>query len=58
MVAPISPVARNVIFACAAILPAAAAAAYPYKKTNYSIVGVIAGLMAIATIGIVLFHLS
>ena len=59
MVVPLTPVIRNSIFACCVILPvAAAAAAYPYKKKNYSYIGVIAGLLAIAGIGVILFHLN
>lgn len=59
MVAPISPVTRNVIFPCCVILPAAAAtAAYPFKGRNYSFIGVIIGLLAIATIDAMLFRLS
>jgi hypothetical protein len=59
MIAPISPLTRNVIFACCLILPATAAtAAYPYRGRVYSFIGVIAGLLAIATIGLMLFHLS
>jgi len=57
---PLSPIARNVIFMCALILPAAAAsAAYPYKNkdlgTIFNIVAACVGLLAISAIGTVLF---
>jgi hypothetical protein len=57
---PLSPIARNVIFTCALILPAAAAsAAYPFKNrelgTMFNIIAAAIGVFAISAIGTVLF---
>ena len=57
---PLSPIARNVIFTCALILPAAAAsAAYPYKNKDlgplFNIAAAFVGILAISAIGTVLY---
>jgi len=60
MSAPISLLARTVLFACAAILPLAAfSAAYAYdeaRRKKLNIISFIIGLLTIAVVGVVLYQ--
>jgi len=59
MAAPISLMARTILFACAVVLPLASfSAAYAYDSPNrkrLNIISFIVGLLTIAVVGVVLY---